>query len=116
MSDCETNSDDSKDSNAGPVPQFLVVNNINNISMLNGDHILYEEIIDDGKYITSEMVTRVINWNVDDVILLWTSFKHQYLKKSRNQGHRPVYAWTVKKKNYSKESANNFQIHFVIEK
>jgi hypothetical protein len=84
--------------------------------MLNGDHILYEEIIDDGKYITSEMVTMVINWNVDDVILLWTSFKHQCLKKSRNQGHRPVYAWTVKKKNYSKESANNFQIHFVIEK
>jgi hypothetical protein len=42
MSDCETNSDDSKDSNAGPVPQFLVVNNINNISMLNGDNILYE--------------------------------------------------------------------------
>ena len=105
MSDCETNSDDSKDSNAGPVPQFLVVNSINNLPMLNGDHVLYEEIVDDGKYITSEMVTMVINWNVDDVILLWTSFKHQCWNKSRNQGH-----WTAKKKFDSKESANNFQI------
>nr|AHI17304.1 nuclear Factor kappa B-a [Mytilus galloprovincialis] len=47
MSDADTGSDDSKDSNTVGVPQFLVVNNVH---MLNGDHHhvnMYEETVDD---------------------------------------------------------------------
>lgn len=51
MSDADTGSDDSKDSNTVGVPQFLVVNNVH---MLNGDHHhvnMYEETVDDGEHI-----------------------------------------------------------------
>lgn len=44
MSDCDTtNSEDSQ--NSVVVPHFLVVNSVNNVQMVNGDHIIYDGLV-----------------------------------------------------------------------
>lgn len=56
MSDADTGSEDSKDSQNGVVPQFLVVNGLATIPLVNGGqnnmvNLAHAEDLDEGKHI-----------------------------------------------------------------